>query len=226
MKIVAISDLHGDLPNSLPEGELLLIAGDTVPLRMQSNFEQSRKWWLNDFCNWLKTLKFERIILIGGNHDGFLETHGQEIKATLIINKCIYLCNEQYTYLSYDGKTYTFFGTPYCKQFGNWWFMYSQDKLEELYKDIPKDLDILLSHDAPYGVSDICYQNTPWNDGSHIGNKALRDAILDKAPAYCIHGHLHSSNHDEEILGTTKVYNVSLKDERYIMTYKPLTLDI
>ena len=37
--------------------------------------------------------------------------------------------------------------------------MRDDDILEELYKDIPKNIDILISHDAPYGCSDICFED-------------------------------------------------------------------
>lgn len=90
------------------------------------------------------------------------------------------------------------------------------------YTQIPEGVDILLSHDAPYGVSDMCYG---WLDQGrtpiHIGNEQLRDAILAKNVKMNIHGHLHSSNHDVELLGDTKVYNVSILDEEYKETYKP-----
>ena len=32
--------------------------------------------------------------------------------------------------------------------------MHSEEKLRELYEDIPEELDLLITHDAPYGVSD------------------------------------------------------------------------
>ena len=52
--------------------------------------------------------------------------------------------------------------------------------LENLYSTIPKNLDILITHDAPFGVSDIILQkDCPWYDGkTHIGNKPLSRAIL------------------------------------------------
>ena len=53
-----------------------------------------------------------------------------------------------------------------------------------------------------------------------------KDAILEKKPRYCFHGHLHSSNHEEEVLGETKVYNTSILDERYLIVYEPLIIRI
>ena len=62
------------------------------------------------------------------------------------------------------------------------------------------------------------YGRTPY----HIGNEQLRDAILEKKVHMNLHGHLHSANHEKELLGETEVYNVSLLDEDYIEAYKPL----
>jgi Icc-related predicted phosphoesterase len=103
--------------------------------------------------------------------------------------------------------------------------MRSEIKLRELFNELPEDVDILFTHDAPFGVSDVCFQG--WAaDGGHKGCKALRDAILERKPRYCFHGHLHSSNHDEELLGETKVYNTSILDERYLIMYEPLIIRI
>ena len=52
------------------------------------------------------------------------------------------------------------------------------------------------------------------------------DAILEKKPKYCFHGHLHSTNHEEELLGNTKVYNTSILNEDYKITYDPVILEI
>jgi Icc-related predicted phosphoesterase len=100
------------------------------------------------------------------------------------------------------------------------------EKYERHLKAIGK-IDIILSHDAPYGVSDIILQKECWwADGSHIGNKSLATFIEKAQPKYCLHGHLHTSNREEEMLGNTKVYNVSLMDDDYKMVFKPQYFEI
>ena len=100
-------------------------------------------------------------------------------------------------------------------------------KDDQKIKDYIGKIDILMSHDAPYGVSDVLLQeDCPWADGKHIGNESLRK-LLDKAqPQYNFHGHLHSTNRNAEYLGKTIVHNVSLLDEFYKMVYKPLYIEI
>ena len=142
-------------------------------------------------------------------------------------NKVTYLCHEGYIYKGLDGKEYSIFGTPYCKEFGNWAFMLSDPELEEKYSGIPSGLDILITHDAPYGVSDILLQkDCPWANGEHIGNRPLREEILKKAPKIVLHGHLHSTSREFEELGYSKVVNCSIKDEYYNPVYEPLYLEI
>lgn len=136
----------------------------------------------------------------------------------------VYLHNEWYNfdYLDEDGeiKVLTIFGTPYCKIFGSWWNMLNDESLKEKYSEIPSNIDILLSHDCPYGACDMCYGWEAWGrTPEHIGNKVLTEAILDKSPKVALVGHLHSANHNWEQLGNTMVRQVSLLDESYISTY-------
>ena len=135
--------------------------------------------------------------------------------------KVTYLFHENYIYTSRDGKEYSIFGTPYCKLYGNWAFMEMNSVLQKLYSDIPENLDILMSHDAPFGYNDVVTEETPYNDGSHIGNKLLTLEILKKKPILHVRGHIHSTERFAQI-GDTKSYNVSIKNEKYQVVY-PLT---
>ena len=140
---------------------------------------------------------------------------------------------EKITYLdceTFEYKGKTIYGTPMCKPFGRWAFMPTYEEQDEKYARHLKaieHIDIVMSHDAPYGVSDIILQkDCPWADGSHIGNQSLRKFLEASKPEYCWHGHLHTSNREKEMLGNTKVYNVSLLDEDYKMAFKPQYFDI
>lgn len=225
MRICAISDLHGNLPTNLETCDYLLIAGDIVPLNIQKNMISSREWFLNDFVEWANSLDVKKCIYwIPGNHDFVMEympddiIHGIEKKSNA---HCLYNCGA----LLKDGDVeYKIFGTPFCSMFYNWAFNFYPKVLEILYSTIPDDIDIILSHDAPYGISDICYENRM---KEHIGNPQLRSVMDRIKPKYLIHGHLHSSSHAmEESEYGTKVYNVSLLNEKYEMIYEPLYLDL
>ena len=68
MKIVAISDLHGQLP-TVPECDLLLIAGDICPVHNHKLFYQDI-WLRSVFAAWLRQQRAKRIIGVWGNHAG------------------------------------------------------------------------------------------------------------------------------------------------------------
>jgi Icc-related predicted phosphoesterase len=140
--------------------------------------------------------------------------------------KVTYLFHENYIYTSKSGKEYSIFGTPYCKLFGNWAYMESDSVLDNLFKDIPENLDILLTHDQPYGWGDILLDDVIWNTGDHIGNKPLTKAVMQKQPKYMFTAHLHSTTHECVEIGTTKRYNVSIKNEKYDPVYNPLIINI
>lgn len=233
MKIAVISDLHGHLPiypspywEGIEECELLLICGDILPLNIQMNMPASQKWLIEEFKPWAAELPVEQVFFIAGNHDFWFERN--DLTAHQIFplhDKVTYLKNEYIDYISaQDAKIYYIFGTPYCHRFGFWAFMRNEETLAEKFKAIPDNIDILISHDAPYGTSDICFQGFSSED--HIGCPELRDAIIEKKPKYNFHGHLHTSNHGEEILNETKVYNTSILNERYEIVFEPLIIRI
>lgn len=229
MKVIALSDLHGTLlpvKDYFEQCELVCICGDIVPLKIQSNHRKTRRWLIDMFKPWCESLPCDKVIFIAGNHDfGFKNT---DFMYSLFPKdaKVTYLFHESYTYISKSGKEYSIFGTPYCKLFGIWAFMEMDSILDNLYQDIPNNLDILLTHDQPFGWGDILLDDVKWNTHKHIGNEPLVKAIFNKRPKFQFNGHLHSCDHSLIEIGDTKHYNVSIKDEYYNPVYDPLIIEI
>ena len=227
MKICGISDIHGDLSVKIQPCDVLCICGDIVPLEVQVNSKKSKRWLKELFIPWCSKQPCKKVLVVGGNHDFFLWHHPLQMKEMVKEEEKIeYLLNEGY---EFDGVK--FFGTPLCKEFGYLAFMYpyeEQDRiLDKALEEWGKNIDVLLTHDSPYGVSDIILDKScPWATDEHIGNKSLEAFIIKTAPKLHLHGHLHSTNHDEEILGTTKVYCVSILGEQYTVQYEPQYFDI
>ena len=228
MKICAISDMHGkyDFTFKIEPCDLLLICGDIVPLDIQGNLDSSLEWVNDFFIPWCKDLPCDKVIFIAGNHDKVMKIRTTEIKDLLKgQDKVVYLECETYVY-----KGYVIYGTPICKIFGRWSFMEPQDMQMKRYERHLKNIDridIIMSHDTPYGISDVVLQaDCPWGDGTHIGNQALRFFVDAAQPKLMFHGHIHSSNHECEMCGETEVYNVSLLDEKYELAYEPLYIEI
>ena len=226
MKCCFIADLHGYLPDNITSCEVVFICGDISPLDIQGDHDKCRKWFKNEFKSWAESLPCDKVIFIAGNHDRCVHKLSFMYEHFPKNEKVTYLFHESYVYTSRSGKEYRIFGTPYCKQFGNWAFMENDETLTKLFSEIPVDLDILITHDAPYGCSDICLERMWWNNGEHIGNVPLREAILDKAPKIHVSGHLHSASREWTILGTTNHTNCSIMSESYTPIYDPIYCEI
>lgn len=227
MKICGISDMHGQLSFKVEPCDVLCICGDIVPLNIQSNTVKTLNWIEREFKPWCSEQPCKNILLIGGNHDICFEHNEEEMKYIFRNTKVKYLVDETYEYTDEEsGKIYKFYGSPWCHIFGHWAFMIPDEAIAEKLKNMPNDIDVLLTHDAPYGTSDVLQQNVPWNTHDHIGCKPIADAVIEKQPKVHLKGHLHSTNHECEMLGDTKVYTVSLLDEKYQLVYEPLYLDI
>lgn len=223
LSICAISDLHGYLPE-IKDCELILICGDIVPLEVQDYSRGCYEWYRRVFKPWAESLPCNKVLFIAGNHEVGMEGYEYAYKRLFPLdNKVSFLFHEEFVHTSLDGEKYKIFGTPYCKIFGNWAYMCKDEELVKKFYEIPEKLDILITHDAPFGVSDVLLQKEcRWATGEHIGNKPLADAILKKSPSIVCHGHLHSSSRDFETLGSSKVINCSIKDEFYNPIYSPL----
>lgn len=228
MKICAISDLHGKFPEKIDKCNILFICGDIVPLKMQINNPQSLKWFKKEFIPWCQSLPVDQIYMVAGNHDFFLERNESNIKDCLSGTNITILYNEYAEYLDEEtSKVYRIWGSPNCHIFGNWAFMYTDEINKEMYERMPKDLDFLITHDAPFGRNDVLLQKDyRWADGGHIGNEPLVEIVKDRKPKYHFTGHLHSTDHNLKDYDGTKTACVSLLDEYYEMVYEPLYLTI
>ena len=71
MRIIALSDIHGQLPVISESAEVMFICGDIIPLKMQNNYPQSLKWLREEFIPHFNNMSVEQIYLIAGNHDFF-----------------------------------------------------------------------------------------------------------------------------------------------------------
>ena len=53
MKIIAISDLHGYLPTIEEQADIMLIAGDISPLKIQGMKTLMKEWMEEEFVPWI-----------------------------------------------------------------------------------------------------------------------------------------------------------------------------
>ncbi len=235
MKIVALSDLHGYLPDNIPPCDVVCICGDILPLEAQRCVVRSVSWLCLDFKPWAESLPCKNVIFIAGNHDFVFETlgpkacrrpnevmyeiFGEHIKTS----KLIYLRDETVTI---DGVK--FYGTPWCPVLVKWAFYKPQNELIDTFMSIPGDIDVLLTHYPPKvgDVGKVLEQDT-FNYGKDFGSDELSIALANKPNIrFVLSGHIHSGSHEINKINNTSVVNVSIKNEMYKVKYNPYEFEI
>lgn len=213
MKIVAVSDLHGHLPD-IPECDLVLLAGDICPDDEEMLYGFRREplkqsnWLATDFADWSRDLP--PIVMVAGNHD-FVFEHKHLVPP--LPNNITYL-QQKVAELRVAGQDLNIYGSPYTHRFYEWAFMLDEEDLDKRFKrQIPEDADIWVTHQPPYGFGD----RSSYGD-VHVGNQVLYDLILKYGPKLNVFGHIHSG-HGQWLKGETVIANVSLVDEKYRPVY-------
>ena len=222
MKIVAISDGHGNLPD-IPECDVFIHAGDICPATNHTRSFQSN--WLKDkFVPWLDNIPAKEKIIIAGNHDWIF----YDAKNLLPRLNCHYLENSS---IEIDGRL--FYGTPWTPWFLDWAFNFPKSeqtgecpKTKAMWALIPDATDILITHGPPHGKGD----NVQYTE--RVGCPELLLRVLEIKPKLHIFGHIHSeviegrqsiiSDNDQQ----TIFCNVSIVNERYIMKWEPTIIEI
>ena len=216
MKIVAISDQHGFLPD-IPACDLLIVAGDQCPDYPSGAMERvgsgpqiknQRRWFETVWMTWRRKQPAALCLVTGGNHDYALEVLGEPRAQTPLGDNTV-LC-EDCLYRVGDLRVWL---TPWSTQFRDWAFMATEEEVVQKYQAIPAGVDILVSHQPPAMVGDR-FVDVKTKKVEHLGSKVLRAAIVRVQPKVVVCGHIHSGRGVGPI-GPTQVYNVSILNERY-----------
>ena len=212
MRMLHISDTHGQLPELNGRFDIVVHSGDFFP-NSKKIFSGNKKEEVSFQENWLIS-KIDQIkdfvqncpfLFILGNHDfinpvkmeDILNQHG--IKAINLTNKFV-----KFSDIHFYGFPYI----PYIKGFWNY-----EKTSQEMQKEINKMaeiinnedyIDVLVSHSPIYGILDTAFYN------QNIGNQSLLNAInyniIKKMPQYFLCGHCH------EDFGITLKYNMLISN--------------
>ena len=193
MQITTISDTHGlHHQLQLPGGDLLIHAGDVCNRGTQQEAA--------NFIDWFEKQPYTYKVFIAGNHDFFLEHFTQqEIQKTLPKN--IFYLND--SVIEIEGIK--LWGSPITPEFHNWAFNRKRGKeIEEHWKQIPFQTDILITHGPAFGILDTTFNN------KNVGCVELLTHIERVNPKYHIFGHIHEGFGTSKLNKTTYINTASL----------------
>ena len=182
MKIFHISDTHGkhtDFTDSIPNDvDVLIHSGDFSDLGIQEETEF--------FLRWFKSLPAKHKILIAGNHDFTLDENHYEF-AEFDMSGIHYLNNE-----SIEIEGLKFYGNPLVLMpLGGSFTYYEEADGELIWRDIPDDTDVLITHGPAFGILD---KEEKYSGTKRFGCRALLERLegLYKLKAHCF-GHIHQA---------------------------------
>jgi len=229
MRIVALSDQHGHLPE-IPPCDLLLVAGDVCPDYIGESFsgdhpEQQKAWFDERARAWLADAPANHKILTWGNHDWCGQVFRFADDSPLAIPlPAVQILVDAGTYVPAAGRPISIWATPWSRQFDRWAFMKSPEELAEVYAAIPEGIDILVSHQPPYGHGDR-YEHPGSGDVEQLGSPELLAAIGRIRPRLVVCGHLHGG-HGRFVYDGIPIWNVSVVNDDYQLVRSPTVIEV
>ena len=220
MKILAMADLHGNLPDVeayLDDTDVVLIAGDIAPdysCWHKVNIDYQDIWLNTKFYEWAKKLG-KPLYGCYGNHDyGTLNKKDLQVQihASAAVDKYLLFAwtspSSGWNYttrdLAWDHPANTLKGSI-------------ESRLADIFaneeENSRKTPEIWVCHGQPFG------ENYPY------GSQALYEAIIKYQPKAVFAGHVHHGERIREV-GNTRIYNCSVTDNAYDLVREPVYIDV
>lgn len=215
LKIVAISDIHGHLPE-IEECDIVCIAGDISPLKIERKMDDMAVWFEEKFIRWCLELECKKVVFVAGNHDAYLWALGKDT-----INKIISDFGDKIVYLEDDTKEVLelkIHGSPWVPELVHWPFYANSYKLREKFALIPVDTDILITHCPPTGIKgvSVVHDRKSVANNQDFGCQELKDELDSKDyKMHHIFGHVHSGERAPVSYKGTVLHNCAIMSERY-----------
>ncbi|SPO25701.1 uncharacterized protein UTRI_03066 [Ustilago trichophora] len=217
VRFVLISDTHSQTTD-IPDGDVLLHAGDLTTLGQPDDLEAQVKW-------------LTQKIFTCGNHDfsactakDFYSTRGRALntkykvkdspddveRAARILSpsnlgaNLKYLESESFSF-AVDRKEvrhypWKVFGSPWSPEFENWAWNYTRGpEAKAVHSAIPADVDVLITHTPPFKLGGL----DSIHDGTPVGCEELtRRLTAEDGDEEAIRPRLHVFGHIHEARGT------------------------
>lgn len=181
MDILVISDTHCRHEElNIPDVDMVIHCGDC------SNSFESRHniYEVHNFLYWFDSLDVKHKIYVPGNHDCSLERN--------LLNLDEYKTIKFLIHQEIEIEGFRIFGSPFTPTFGNWAYMRNRNKLGELWKQIPDDIQILICHGMPKGIMDLAYDFST-NEIVQVGCSSLYKKIINSNIKWFFGGHIHET---------------------------------
>ncbi|TFK32536.1 Metallo-dependent phosphatase-like protein [Crucibulum laeve] len=180
-RFVCISDTHSRTSYFVPPGDILLHAGDLSSWGYPDQMEKT--------LSWLASLPHSVKIIVAGNHNlcldstigedtmeediSILEATRTRMRSQSIQDTGIYyLEHESMVVTTTSDRSWKVYGSPAAPQYARGAFQYSTpEEAKEIYRRIPNDTEILLTHTPPYRILDKTRK------GVHAGCRSLAEQL-------------------------------------------------
>ncbi|RDW93311.1 metallophosphatase domain-containing protein [Aspergillus mulundensis] len=228
-RFVCVSDTHGYTPSEagfrLPAGDVLIHAGDLTNQGSASELRKTMAWIVAaDFevkiviCGQYRLLKQGQ----AGNHDITLDAPFYNSNSTKFQNKHIEIPQECLEIVTNASPSVVFlqhqsalvrlrkaggpntifkvFGSPYSQCDGNWAFLYEAHEAEQLWRDIPLDADVVVTHMPPRLRCEPDNERSTERPGAAVtGCVGLRERLRAVRPCLAVCGHVHGARGYERV---------------------------
>ncbi len=171
MRVVCLSDTHGNVDLEVPEGDLLIHTGDHSKRGSPQELEQAARW--------LRSLPHPHKVILAGNHDFALQISEDETRE--LFSPMTYLQDQEVTI-----EGLRIYGSPWTPTFGGVWAFQSSD-LASVWEKIPDGIDILLTHGPPARILDRTFAR------ERAGCPMLAERVASVRPKLHVFGHIHEA---------------------------------
>lgn len=221
--ICALSDLHGYLPETVPEADILVVAGDISLLSIDRDIDKAMDWFESDFVGWMRSTPHKYRLFIGGNHDFCIEANLKYFQE--------YIDPEDMKFLHDSGlelEGIKFYGVPWVPNLKNWAFCAEPDVLNDKYEAVPEDTNVVISHGPPFGCADVCGVKMTRSGHivpEHVGSKEANRMMARVQPDHYICGHIHEG-YGHYWWFEREVWNVATMDVGYDPVNAPVIIEL
>lgn len=186
IRVVCLSDTHEEVVSKVPDGDLLIHAGDMTNSGTAADIQKQ--------LNWLASLPHRHKVIVCGNHDSWFDIRSRREEDTLAHRQVDtkgmnYLENESITLNFEGGRKLNIYGAPSLPKCGDASNAFQYEIPDHPWTNsIPIDTDILVTHTPPKYHLDL-----------EIGCPGLLEEVWRVKPKVHVFGHVHSGRGKESV---------------------------